>query len=312
MKDNTSTSNDTIKAEPLKPKPTVKQLCFEYLLMFIGSAVFGAAIYFFMFPNNFTMGGVSGLSIVLGDVLKKHVAWLTPGTFVLIINMSLLLIGFMILGRDFGVRTAYCSTIISVMTYVLEWLCPLSKPLTTEPLLELGLAVFLPAIGSAMLFYLDASSGGTDVVAMIIKKFFRINISPALFISDALIVIGGAIVFKDATLFICNIVGFFAKVFLVNNVLESINTSKYCTVVTTPACQDEICHFITHVLHKTATFSDSYTGAYGKDKKVVFLVALTRGQALKLRNYAKTLPDGTFIIITNTNEIIGRGFREPI
>ncbi len=300
-----------IKEAPQKRPSDKKKLFYDYLLLTLGAAVVAAGIYFFMIPSNFTMGGVSGLSIVLGYLFK--IEWLTPATFVLMINMLLLVIGFIILGRDFGIRTVYCSAVMSGLTYAFQWIVPLDDgPLTTEPLLELLLAVFLPAVGSALLFYLGASSGGTDIVAMIVKKFFRINISRALFISDALIVLSGAFVFRNATIILCTIVGFFAKTFVVDNVLESINTSKYCTVVTTPTCKDDICRFITDVLHKTATFSDCYTGAYKKDAKVVFLVALTRGQALKLRNYAHTLPDGTFIIITNTNEIIGQGFREPI
>ncbi len=300
----------TLSPAPDKPKSKTS-LFLEYLLMAVGSIVTAMGIYFFMFPNNFMLGGVSGLSIVLGDVLADVVPWLTPGTFVLVINMLLLAIGFLILGRNFGIRTAYCSVIVSVAIYLFERIFPMTGPMTTQPLLELVITIFLPAVGSALLFFLNASSGGTDVVAMILKKFFRINISPALFITDMIIVICGAFVF-DTTTFLCSLVGLLAKVFLVNNVLESINTSKYCTVITTPACKDALCRFITDELHKGATVSDAYTGAYGKDAKVVILAALTRGQAVKLRHYTETLPEKTFIIITSTSEVLGLGFRAPI
>ncbi len=298
------------KKEPASQNKQAGRILFDYLLMTIGSAVTAAGIYFFTFPSNFTLGGVSGLSVVLGKLIK--IPFLTPAAIALFINVLLIVLGFIILGRGFGIRTVYCSLIVSGLTYVFEWICPMTHPLTTEPLLELLFAVFLPAVGSALLFYLKATSGGTDIVAMILKKFFPINISVALFFSDLVIVISGAFVFSDATLFLCSLVGFLFKVFLVNNVLESITTSKYCTVITTPACREALCNFITEELHKTATVSDAYMGLYGKDKKVVILVALTRGQAARLRRFSDTLPEKTFTIITSTNEILGLGFREPI
>ncbi len=304
-------SSKATTLDPADEKKCKRKTFIDYVLMTLGAAVTAAGIYFFTFPNNFTLGGVSGLSVVLGDLLHDVAPWLTPATFVLIINILLIVLGFLILGRDFGIRTVYCSLVMSGLTYLFEWVCPLSEPLTSEPLLELLFTIFLPAVGSALLFYLGASSGGTDIVAMILKKFFHINISRALFISDMVIVICGAMVF-DTTTFLCSLVGFLAKVFLVNNVLESINTSKYCTVVTTPACREALCHFITDELHKGATVSEAFVGAYGKEKKVIILVALTRGQAVRLRRFTETLPEKTFTIITSTNEILGLGFREPM
>ncbi len=307
-----TTEHPVKRIDPLTEKKSNWAIFLEYLLMTLGAVITAAGIYFFMFPSHFTLGGVSGMSVILGDLVMGVIPWLTPATFVLIINISLIIIGFLILGRDFGLRTFYCSVVVSGMTYIFEWVFPMDHPITSEPLLELTFAILLPAVGSAILFYLGASSGGTDIIAMIIKRFFHINISPALFVTDLLIVLCSFFTAESNTVFLCSFIGLLLKVLLVNNLLESINTSKYCTVVTTPACKETLCRFITDELHKGATVSEAFVGAYGKEKKVIILVALTRSQAARLRKFCDALPEKTFTIVTTTNEILGLGFRAPI
>ena len=262
----------------------MKEKLKEFMVLTLGAVIMSVGIYFFKFPNNFSTGGVSGISVVLGALVPG----LSPGTFVMIINVSLLIIGFIIIGKSFGIKTVYCSMLMSLLIYVLERVCPVSRPLTTQP---------------------DASTGGTDIVAMVIKKYAKINISKALFISDIVIVMSTAFVFGIET-WLFSLLGFLSKVFLVNNLLESINLSKYCTVIVSPENEEDVRKFITDTLHKTATVSEAYEGAYKNDKKAVFLVALKRKQAVMLKRYIKDLDSRTFMIISNTSDVCGRGFRE--
>ena len=125
-----------------------KKLAQEFLLMTLGTALVSVGVYFFKFPNHFSMGGVSGLSILLGAVI--HVPWLTPSAFNTIINILFLILGFLLLDKGFGLRTVYCSLLYSGLVQVFEWLCPLDGPLTGELMLELFFAVLLPALGSAI------------------------------------------------------------------------------------------------------------------------------------------------------------------
>ena len=143
----------------------------EYILLTLGASMTALGIYFFKFPNHFSTGGVSGLSVILNGIFPQ----ITPGTFVMVINVTLLLLGFLIVGRDFTVKTVYCSLLMSVLTYLLEKVVPMSKPLTGQPMLELVFAILLPAVGSAILFNAGASTGGTDIVAMILKKYMVIT-----------------------------------------------------------------------------------------------------------------------------------------
>lgn len=285
----------------------MKEKMKTFLLMTLGTVMLAVGIYFFKFPNNFSTGGVSGISVILGAISPG----LSAGSFVLLINMSLLLIGFLLVGKDFGLKTVYCSTLMSVLIYILEWLVPLDAPLTTQPLLELVFAILLPAAGSAILFNIGASTGGTDIVAMIIKKFASINIAKALFCADVLIVMLSFAVFGIET-WLFSLLGFLSKVFLVNNILESFNMSKYCTVITSPAYSEQISDFITKNLHKTATRSDAFTSAYLNEKKCVYLVALTSKQAMQLKRYVKKIDNKAFMVYSNTSEIIGKGFRDLV
>ncbi|MBR3894725.1 MAG: YitT family protein [Clostridia bacterium] len=277
----------------------------EYTILTAASLGMAVGIYFFEFLNGFTTGGISGISIILGACFPQ---W-SAGGFMLAINAALLLLGFLILGGQFGIKTFYCGLLVSLGTYLLERLVPRTAPLTDEPMLETVFMVVIPSLTGAVLFYFGASSGGTDILALIIKKFSPLNISWALFLSDLLIVMLLLFSFGiEAWLF--SLLGFFARVLLVNFFLNSVNAARFCTVITSPEHREAICDYITNVLQKSATVSEAFLGAYQNEKKSVLLVALTRRQASRLKAFAKTLDEKTFIIVSGTSEIVGEGFRE--
>ena len=178
--------------ERAKPQ---KQIVKEWLLITLGIVFLTVGVYFFKFPNNFSTGGVSGLSVILAHYIPS----MTPGTFVTVINVLLLLLGFAVFGRSFGMRTTYASLLFSGLTWLLERVLPMQAPMTSQPLLELIFAVSLPAVGSAILFNLDASSGGTDIVAMVLKKFTNLNIGRALMCSDCIITVMACVAFGMET-----------------------------------------------------------------------------------------------------------------
>ena len=213
------------RAERIKGMSIVKKTLLEYGMLTLGTWVMVIGIYAFKFPNHFSFGGVSGFSIVLSELLPA-----TPASITFVINMVLLLIGFIFLGKDFGVKTAYISILMSVGLSLSEKIYPMTEPLTEEPLLELIFAVALPAVSSAIFFNMDASSGGTDIIAMILRKYTKLNIGSALFISDLLIVISACLVFNAQTgLF--SLVGLLSKSLVVDNVIENINLCKYFTII---------------------------------------------------------------------------------
>lgn len=278
----------------------IKRTIEEYAVLTLATLIMVFGIYVFKFPNNFSFGGVTGIAIVLSKFLPG-----TPGNITLMINIVLLLLGFILLGKGFGIKTAYVSILMSVGLSLAEVWFPMEKPLTTEPVLELIYAIVLPAFSSAIFFNMNASSGGTDIVAMILRKYTKLNIGSALFFSDMLIVILSCFVF-DMQTGLFSLSGLLAKSLVVDNVIESINLCKYFTII----CEDPdpICDFIMNTLHRSATVYDA-EGTYEHRKKKVIITIMKRSQAVELRNFIRHTQPSAFIAITNSSEIIGKGFR---
>ena len=273
----------------------------NFLLITLGTVLTAVGIYFFKFPNNFSTGGVSGISILLG----KLVPFLSPAVSMWVINLILLLIGFLFFGRGFGLMTAYCSMLYSFLTWLFEVIYPMTAPFTDQPFLELCFAMMLPAVGSAILFNCNASTGGTDIVAMILKKYTSLDIGKALLVSDALIAFSACFVF-DIRTGLFSLLGLIIKAFVVDSVIESINLCKYFSIVT--SCPDAICDYIIREMNRSSTVIDAI-GAYSHEDRKVILVACRRSEAVRLRQYIKTVDPKAFMFITNTSEIIGKGFR---
>lgn len=277
----------------------------DFFVITVGTLAVSAGVYFFKFPNNFSTGGVSGISVILGKLFPG----LSAGSYVLIINMLLLIVGFLFIGKGFGVKTVYSSLLMSLAIRVAESVAPMSAPLTNQPFLELCFAVLLPAFGSALLFNTGASTGGTDIVAMILKKYVSLDIGKALFVTDALIALTAGLVFGAETgLF--SLLGLLAKAFVVDGVIESINTSKYFTIVTDKA--EPILSFIMEELKRGATESTEFEGAYSKNKKTLILTVVNRVEAVRLKKYVHMTDPGAFMVISSSSDIIGKGFRTPM
>jgi uncharacterized membrane-anchored protein YitT (DUF2179 family) len=277
-------------------------LNFGVLLMAIG-------IYFFKAPNGFATGGVSGISIILANVLPI----MTQATYMMIINVLLLIVGIFVLGRECGALTIYCSLMLSLENWVFEMLIPLEGPLTSYPLLELVYAVLLTGIGSAIIFKCHASSGGTDIVALILKRFSHMNVGTALLFSDFIIAAASFIRFSDggvelaAETGLFSMLGLFAKVFVIDDIIDSINMCKSFSIIT--AKPQEIEEYIMAEMHHGATILDA-SGAYTGEGLTVIMTVCRRSEAIKLRKRVTEIDPHAFIIITKTSEILGKGFRD--
>ena len=218
-----------------------RELFHEFLLMTLGTALVSVGVYFFKFPNNFSMGGVSGLAVLLG----RLVPMLSPSAFNGIINLLFLVLGFLMLDKGFGFRTVYCSILYAGLVQLFEILCPLSAPLTDQLMLELLFAVILPALGSAILFNIGASSGGTDIAAMILKKYTGLDVGRALLFSDVAIAAAALAIF-DIQAGLCSLLGLALKSVLVDSAIESFNRRKAFFIITSQP--EPVCDYVTHTL----------------------------------------------------------------
>lgn len=271
----------------------------NFSLLTISTLIMAVGIYFFKFTNNFTFGGITGIAVLVAKFLP-----ISASDFSFVVNILLLIIGWIVLGKSFAEKTAYSTILLSVSLSLLERIYPMSHPLTNEPLLELIFAILLPALGSAILFNIGASSGGTDVIAMILKKYTSIDIGKGLMISDLIFTLAGFLVFNVKT-GLYSLFGLIMRSALIDNFIESFNRSKYFHVVTSNATC--ICDFIQNDLQRGATIVNA-TGAFTGDDKYIILTVLSPSQAVKLRNFIKEHDPKAFLLVSNTSEIIGKGF----
>lgn len=273
----------------------------DFLWMNLGVLLLSVGVYFFKIPNGFSPGGVSGIGTILGKITPN----VSPSVWIMIINILLLFVGFIVLGKGTGSKTVYCSMMFSLLTVLFERFIPLSHPISNQPFLELCYAMLLSALGSALMFDKGASSGGTDIVALILKKHTSMNVGKALLAVDSLIAVSSFFVF-DIQTGLFSLLGLFAKAFLVDSIIESINSFKYFVVITEKG--DEVSEYIIKTLHHGVTVNEA-VGAFTHTHKYMIHTVCRRIEAIRLKKEIKKIDEHSFVIITTTSEIVGRGFR---
>ena len=273
----------------------------EFGWLNLGTVILAIGVYFFKFPNHFTTGGVSGISILVAHYIPN----VTTATLNLILNVLLLLIGVIFMGRGFGVKTAYSALLSSLLTLFFERAVPMDVPMTSQPVLELMFAVGLPAVGSAILFNVDASSGGTDIIAMLVKKYSHMNIGLALGIADLIVAVGACLAFGMETgLF--SLFGLFLKSYMVDLVMDNLRTYKVFQIITDNP--EPICKYIMEKLHHSATVMEGQ-GSFTHEQRKVIMTVINRSQAIRLQTFVRATDPHSFITITSSSEIVGKGFR---
>ena len=278
--------------------PVTKNL-WEYAVVTVSTLIMVFGNYFFKFPNNFAFGGITGFSTIVSALTK-----LSASQFTFIVNMVLLLMRFIFIEKGFGMKTVYSSVLMSLALGAMDRWFPMGKPLTDQPILELVFAVFLPAVGSALLFNVGASSGGTDIIAMILKKYTSLNIGTMLLLVDCFSVLMAFVVF-DVTTGLFSTLGLIGKSLMIDGVIENINLCKCFNIV----CDnpEPICDFIIKELNRSATVYQAQ-GAFTHHRKTVIMTTMRRSQAVKLRNFIRQAEPTAFMLISNSSEIIGKGF----
>lgn len=275
----------------------------EYTTLTLATLIMAAGIYLFRFPNNFSFGGVTGIAVLLSAILPFSASGMTT-----VMNVALLILGLVVLGRGFGVRTIYVTMLLSGLLSLGEYIMPMSEPFTSEPMLELIFAIVMPSIASAVFFNMNASSGGTDILAMILTKYTKLNISTTLMMVDVIVAISAFFVF-DIKTGLYSICGLLAKSLVIDSVIENINLCKVFTII----CDnpEPISDFILHRLNRGVTTYRAQ-GGYKKEDKTVIITIMRRSQAIELRNFIRVNEPSAFIAITNSSEIIGNGFHRPM
>ncbi len=279
----------------------MKSLIKDFFLINVGLILVGIGICLFKIPNNFATGGVSGLAIITSSFFPN----LDVGPIMLIINICLVLVGFLFLGKDFGSKTIYSSFALSGIVWFIQKIIPIKSSLTGDLMLELIYSIIFPAVGSAIVFNCNASTGGTDIIAKIISKFTRLDIGKTLMLSDFMIAAGAGAVF-GIKIGMYSVLGLIIKSFMIDLVIEGLNVKKQMVIISSKP--EDIKNYIVSQLRRGATVYRA-EGAFTHRAEEVISTVLNRRQAIKLRSFIRSVDHSAFITISNTSEIIGKGFR---
>lgn len=278
-------------------KETVK----EYLLITLGVILVAISVEYFYTPNKLAAGGVTGFAIIVNALIPQ----LSVGTVTLVVNLLLFAVAFYLIGGNFGAKTIYASIMLSVIMWIIE---AIFKPyaITTDLVIATVFGTIISAFGMAIVFNNNSSTGGTDILAKILNKFFHFNIGTALLIVDIIITFGGAMVFGIDT-------GFYAMLSVillgitVDRFIDGFNSSKE-VIIMSEKC-DEIGRYILDEIGRGCTYLHG-EGAYsGKRKKVIYTI-LSRNEFIKLKSFIKQVDKRAFISVRESYEVLGEGFME--
>lgn len=271
----------------------------QYLLMILGAFLLALGTHFFKYPNHFVMGGVEGVSVIVTEFSKLSAARLT-----FIMNMALLVLGFIFFGKKFLLRTGVVSIANSFLLLLFEKYFYIAKPLTENKFLEMVMAAVLYALGQAILFNFSASSGGTDIIAMILKKYTSIDIGKSVMLVNVAITISSLGLFSWEV-GLLSLLGLFAKGYLIDIFINGFNEGKFFIIITDKP--EEIGSFIKVKLNRSATVINGKGLYQGKDK-TVFLCVTNNSESALFKSIVKSIDPNCFITILNTSSVIGKGF----
>ena len=269
----------------------------QILLLTLGSVMFAAGIYFFRMPNNFVVGGASGLAIIF----SKLFPYITKGQFVTIINMICVIAGLIFLGKSFSWKTIYCSIVYSVIVMIFEQAIKINAPFTDEVFTELVLSVILCGIGAGIVINAGGSTGGIEIFALIVKKKTHYTVGSALMVFNLIIALFAAWLFGVKTCFM-SVIGVLAHSIIVDKVIQWLNSEKVLLIVTEN--EEAILNYIKNELSACATILNAVGSFMNRESKLI-MVVLEPKKASALKKRIKRLKNGDFVVSMETFDLMG-------
>ena len=273
------------------------ELVKEFAMITVATAIVATAVFFFLVPSNVSVGSISGLAIVLGNFIPLPISALT-----MIMNVGLLIVGFLLVGREFGAKTVYTSILLPVIIGILEKIYPNNVSINGDPFLDMICYVFLVSVGLAMLFNRNASSGGLDIVAKLLNKFLHMDLGNAMSVSGMVVALSSALVY-DKKIVILSVLGTYLNGIVLDHFIFGFNLKKRVCIVSQK--EEEIRNFILHELHSGATVYEAY-GAYKLDPRREIITIVDKNEYAKLMTYIEKTDPSAFVTVYTVNKIIYR------
>lgn len=273
-----------------------KRFIKEYSLITVGIFIIAVAVYFFMIPSNVIVGSLSGFVIVLGNFIPLPISVMT-----FILNAVLLVMGFVVVGKEFGAKTIYTSILFPIFLFMFEHIVPNNKSLTDDILLDTITYILVVSVGLAMLFNANASSGGLDIVAKVLSKFTHIEIGKAMTITGMCVAVSSILVY-DTKVVVLSILGTYANGIVIDNFIGGFNRRKRVCILTDR--YEEVLEFIGNTLHRGVTLYTA-TGGYDKKVRTEIQTILTQNEYGKLLEHMHEEDMKAFVTVSTVNEVIG-------
>ena len=275
-------------------KDTIKNGIKEYFIITLGAIVAAVAIYFFMLPSHVAVGSGSALAMILSNFITLPVSAIS-----LILNVFLLIMGFILVGRDFGAKTVYVSIIIPIMIGVFEFVFPNFQSLTSDPFLDTVCYILIVGVGMAILFSHNASSGGLDIVAKIMNKYLKMGIGTAVTVSGMIVALLSVTCYDTKTV-VLSVLGTYFGGMVVDKFIFGLNIKRRVCVISPRI--DEIVEFILRDLHSGATLYESI-GAYDGTVRKEVVTIVDKNEYRKLMDYVRKIDPKAFVTVYSVSEM---------
>ena len=266
----------------------------EFLIITVGTIIIAAAVYFFMLPSHVTVGSGAALAMVISNFVPLPVSQIT-----LLLNIFLLIIGFLLIGPEFGVKTVYCAILMPAVMGVYEIIFPNFQSITQDPLLDALCYVLIVGIGLALLFPRNASSGGLDIVAKLMNKFLGMDLGKAMSLSGILVSLSSALCY-DKKIVVLSVLGTYFGGMVVDHFIFDMNIKRRVCIISPKL--DEITQFILYELHSGATLNP-IIGAYNNQPMREVITIVDNQEYRRLMEYMKKTDPKAFITVSSVSHI---------
>ena len=269
----------------------------EFIVITFATLIVSAAVFFFMIPSQVSVGSISGLAMILGNIIPLHISIIT-----FILNGLLLIIGFLLIGKEFGAKTVYTSLLLPLFLRIFEIWFPDFSSINGDPFLDMVCYIFVVSIGLAILFRENASSGGLDIVAKLLNKYFRMDMGKAMALPGMCVALS-SILFYDKKLVVLSLLGTYLNGLVLDHFIFGLNLKKRVCIISEK--EAEIRSFILNRLHSGATIYEG-RGAYDGQPKTEIITIVDKNEYALLMSYLLKTDPSAFVTVYTVSEVIYR------
>ena len=266
----------------------------EIIILTVAVTIIAAAIFFFLVPSHTSISSISGLGIVLSNFIPLPLSAIT-----MILNVVLLIIGFLTCGKEFGAKTVYTSILLPLLLGLFELLFPNFESITGSQELDVLCYILVVSIGLSILFNRNASSGGLDIVAKILNKYLRIDLGQAMSLAGMCVALSAALVYDKKTVVLSVLGTYFNGIILDHFIFDNNKKRRVCIITEK---EEELRQFIVNDLHSGATIYEAI-GAFNFEKHNEIITIVDKSEYQKLMNFIGRTDPKAFITVYNVTNM---------